>query len=283
MASKIKVDQIEGSSGSTVTIPSGQTFTVTDGLTGSGASLTALNASNIASGSLDNDRLSTVSVAKGGTNLTSFAAGDLLYATGATTLAKLTKPASTMNLQMTSGGVPSWVEAAGGGVLQVKQMVYDASLSLSSETYAQVNASFALAITPTDANSKFLLQATMYSSGADHDGAIAFNWFDSQVGTAAADVLFTDSTEGASRTAAFQTGTMAFNNDTSADNYAGYQSTLYNMYTPSTQNTTERTFSIAYKTNGAYTSNFNVGQTNSAPSWGTVSSITIFEISSSVY
>ena len=30
MASKIKVDQIEGSTGSTITIPTGQTFTVTD-------------------------------------------------------------------------------------------------------------------------------------------------------------------------------------------------------------------------------------------------------------
>ena len=219
MASKIKVDQIEGSSGSTVTIPSGQTLTITDGIA----------ASTIASGTLAEARLPTIAVAKGGTNLTSFAAGDLLYATGATTLAKLTKPASTMNLQMTSGGVPSCVEAAGGGVLQIKQMVYDASLSLSSETYAQVNASFALAITPTDANSKFLLQATMYSSGADHDGAIAFNWFDSQVGTAAADVLFAVSTEGTSRQDGWQTGAMSFANDSDADNFSMWQTTLYNM------------------------------------------------------
>jgi uncharacterized protein YodC (DUF2158 family) len=34
MASKIKVDQIEGSAGSSITIPSGQTLTVTDGLAG---------------------------------------------------------------------------------------------------------------------------------------------------------------------------------------------------------------------------------------------------------
>ena len=30
MASKIKVDQIEGSTGSSITIPSGQTLTITD-------------------------------------------------------------------------------------------------------------------------------------------------------------------------------------------------------------------------------------------------------------
>ena len=34
MASKIKVDQIDGSSGSSITIPTGQTLTITDGLSG---------------------------------------------------------------------------------------------------------------------------------------------------------------------------------------------------------------------------------------------------------
>ena len=51
MASKIKVDQIEGSSGSTITIPSGQSFVLTDGLPSSS--------------------LPTVPVTKGGTGLTS--------------------------------------------------------------------------------------------------------------------------------------------------------------------------------------------------------------------
>ena len=49
MASKIKVDQIEGAGGSTITIPTGQTFTITDGITGTGANLTALNATQITS------------------------------------------------------------------------------------------------------------------------------------------------------------------------------------------------------------------------------------------
>ncbi len=83
MASKIKVDQIEGSSGSTITVPTGQTLTIVDG----------------------------VPVASGGTGLASFAVGDILYATGATTLTKLVKPASTKFLQMTSGGTPSWANA----------------------------------------------------------------------------------------------------------------------------------------------------------------------------
>ena len=53
--SKIKVNEIEKASGSGITIPTGSSFTITDGL---------------ASGSLP-----TVPVNKGGTNLTSFTAG----------------------------------------------------------------------------------------------------------------------------------------------------------------------------------------------------------------
>ena len=87
MASKIKVDQLEGSTGSTITIPTGQTFTVTDG----------------------------IPVASGGTGLTSFTAGDILYATGTTTLTKLAKGTASQALQMNAGATaPEWVTAGGG-------------------------------------------------------------------------------------------------------------------------------------------------------------------------
>lgn len=47
----------------------------------------------------------------GGTGQSTYATGDLLYASAANTLSKLTKPASTTSiLQMTSAGVPSWVD-----------------------------------------------------------------------------------------------------------------------------------------------------------------------------
>jgi|688.fasta_scaffold01918_7 hypothetical protein len=46
---------------------------------------------------------------RGGTNQTTYATGDLLYASATNTLSKLAKPASlTSFLQMTSAGVPSW-------------------------------------------------------------------------------------------------------------------------------------------------------------------------------
>ena len=79
MASKIKVDQIEGSTGSSITIPTGQTLTVTDGLAAStitsgtiaDARIPNLNASKINAGTLADAQLPTVPVSKGGTGLTS--------------------------------------------------------------------------------------------------------------------------------------------------------------------------------------------------------------------
>ena len=93
MASTIKVDNIEGSTGSTITVPTGQTLALTDGL---------------AIGSLP-----TVTVAKGGTGLAGgFTAGDVLYATGSTTLAKLPKGTAEQILSMNSGAtLPEWTSA----------------------------------------------------------------------------------------------------------------------------------------------------------------------------
>ena len=94
MATTIKVNQIEGSTGSTVTVPTGQTLVMTDGL---------------AQGSLP-----TVTVAKGGTNLTSFTAGDVLYATGSTTLAKLAKGTASQQIAMNAGATaPEWITDVG--------------------------------------------------------------------------------------------------------------------------------------------------------------------------
>jgi hypothetical protein len=67
-------------------------------------------------GSVDLTVLPTITVAKGGTNLSSFAAGDILYATGATTLAKLVKGSAADVLTMNAGATaPEWAAAAAGG------------------------------------------------------------------------------------------------------------------------------------------------------------------------
>lgn len=61
--------------------------------------------------------LDTVPVAKGGTNLTSYTSGDMIYATGSTTLSKLAVGSSGYPL-IVSGGLPAWgsLDMAGAGV-----------------------------------------------------------------------------------------------------------------------------------------------------------------------
>ena len=110
--SKIKVNEIEKASGSGITVPTGSTFTITDGLAVSS--------------------LPTVTVAKGGTNLTSFTAGDLLYATGSTTLAKLAKGKAAQQLAMNAGATaPEWITAGGGAM----DLLHTATVSDVSQIY----------------------------------------------------------------------------------------------------------------------------------------------------
>ena len=92
MASTIKVDKIEGSTGSTVTVPTGQSLVVTDGI-------------GIAS-------IPTITVAKGGTNTTSYTTGDTVYASGATAISKLGIGTARQGLQTNSGATaPEWVDS----------------------------------------------------------------------------------------------------------------------------------------------------------------------------
>ena len=153
MASEIKSDKLSPSGGTalqigdasdTITIPTGATFTVTDGLgvASGGTGLTGFTAGDVLYatgtttlaklakgtaeqvlamnsgatapdwGSVDITVLPTITVAKGGTNLSSFTAGDILYATGSTTLAKLGKGTGLQGLQTNSGATaPEWVNS----------------------------------------------------------------------------------------------------------------------------------------------------------------------------
>jgi hypothetical protein len=80
--------------------------------------------------------LNTVPVASGGTNLTSYAAGDLLYASGTTTLAKLT--IGTANYVLTSSGT-------------VPQYVAQSTLSVGSATTATNATNTAITANSTNA------------------------------------------------------------------------------------------------------------------------------------
>ena len=90
MVATVKIDNIAGNTANTVTVPAGTTFTIVDG----------------------------IPVASGGTAITSFTAGDLLYATGATTLTKLGKGTTEQTLKMnTAASAPEYgtTHPVGGG------------------------------------------------------------------------------------------------------------------------------------------------------------------------
>ena len=96
---------------------------LTGGVTSVGNAATVVTNANLTgdvTSSGNATTLGTVAVAKGGTNLTSYTAGDLLYATGSTTLAKLAKGTAGQSLKMNSGATaPEW--AAGGGGAHTEQ------------------------------------------------------------------------------------------------------------------------------------------------------------------
>jgi len=89
--------------------------------------------------------------------------GDLLYRDGSG-LQRLAKPASTMNLQMTSGGTPSWIAPASG---VIKSIHYKQSTDAWSQTCANTGTAitdgtvaFNIVVTPDSSSSKFIIGAS---------------------------------------------------------------------------------------------------------------------------
>jgi len=122
MASEVKADKLSPSSGTdltlgdasdTVIVPTGVTLNLVDGL----------------------------GVAAGGTGLVSFTAGDVLYATGTTTLAKLAKGSAEQVLSMNSGATaPEWATAAAtaGGTGQTSFTAGDILYANSTTTLTKL-------------------------------------------------------------------------------------------------------------------------------------------------
>ena len=99
--------------------------------------------------------------------------GDIYYASGANTPARL-GIGSTGNVLTVASGVPSWAAPAGGGkVLQVVQATYSTSTTIASTTYTDTGLS--ASITPSSASSKILVlvnQAAYAQRGASNTAAV---------------------------------------------------------------------------------------------------------------
>jgi len=128
MASKIKVDQIEGSSGSSITIPSGQTLTITDGLA----------ASTIGSGTLADARIPDLNASK--------------ITAGTIATARLGSGTASSSTFLRGDG--TFAAAGGGKINQVLQTTSTTSQAISSHSSFVDITNMTLAITPSASDSK---------------------------------------------------------------------------------------------------------------------------------
>ena len=142
MASILKVDKLDpqsgtaleiGTSGDTITVPSGATLDISSATltppatlpASSGVNLTALNASNLGSGTVPTARLGS-----GTASSSVFLAGD-----------------------------NTWAAAGGGKVLQVQSQNLQTFKEITSDSYTGTNLS--LSITPANSSNKILIQAAI--------------------------------------------------------------------------------------------------------------------------
>lgn len=110
------------------------------------------------SGAVTLNLATPVATTNGGTAQTTYATGDLLYASAADTLSKRTI-GTTGQVLTVSGGVPTWAApAAGGKVLQVVSATTTTPVTTTSGS--AVDSGLSVSITPSSASSKILVMTS---------------------------------------------------------------------------------------------------------------------------
>lgn len=127
--------------------------------------------------------ITTLAVSKGGTNIASYAVGDLIYASGATTLSKLAIGSTGQVLRVSAGGVVEWFSVSGTGDVMAASNLTDNAIVRGDGGAKGVQTSL---VTITDAGSinipagqSYLVDGTPLVAGAstalDNLASVAIN------------------------------------------------------------------------------------------------------------
>ena len=195
---------------------------------------------------------------------------------------------ANQSVRVNSGGnALEFYTPSGGGVLQVKELVYQGLHGFSHSTFNIINSNFKVDITPTASDSKFLLEMCLGLGKAHHDVGCTIAFMDSQVGTSgdsnALPTPNSDSGAYGSRTPGGFPGITSSAADGSTDDYELINAYASILYTPSSQNTNQRTFYPAIKRNAYnYNISLNYSQLNSGASMASKSLIRVSEIANSI-
>lgn len=158
----------------TVTFPDGNSNTVQPDTGSSNNFLTAISSAGVISKAQPafSNLSGNATVAQGGTNITSYTAGDLLYATGATTLAKLGIGTANQQLRTNAGATaPEWFTpsaASNSFTLSAKSGDFTASDGANYYYRISATATITLPASPADGSVRKFVQ----TSGT---GTFAFN------------------------------------------------------------------------------------------------------------
>jgi len=173
-----------------------------------------------------------VTAALGGTGLTSYTIGDILYASGSTALSKLAIGSSGQVLTVSAGGLPSWAAASGGGggtgtVTSVGFSGGTTGLSVSSSTTNPITTTGTFTLSGTLSVSNGGTGATTLTGYVKGSGSGAL--------TAVASISGADVTGNISGSAANVTGTVAVANGGTGASSASTARTNLGLGTISTQ------------------------------------------------
>ena len=266
--SKIKVNSIEAATGSTITIPSGQTLDISaTTLTLPSTVVTTTGTQTLTNKTIGVSQLSgTLPVANGGTGLTALGTASQV-------------------LRVNSGATALEFGTVSSSVLQIKRATYGTATTFNSTSaYAQFG-TLEVTITPIASNSSFWINAVAYASPTNHDTPWKYNISDSQVGSTTA--IFTDASHTIGHlggTAHFGVGSFAA--DGLADDYWMPQHTIGGMYTPASNNASARIFRVICRnsSNGSlFLNRTQVYTGSSTQASGAVSTIEVWEIANGIY